>query len=121
MGIVLLIDDAPGMGNLVEMSLGSQEIQVIQVVDLDGALEAARHEKPLAVLLDIALGQEDGLKLLPDLKTNTAFLDVPVIVFTVHPSKEAAALTAGADGFLKKPFRREDLLRVLGTYLGDRD
>ena len=117
--MVLLIDDAPGMGNLVEMSLGSKEIQVVQVADLDGALKSARDEKPLAVLLDIALGQEDGLKLLPDLKTDGALMDVPVIVFTVHPSKEAAARTAGADGFLKKPFRRDDLLRVLEAYLGD--
>ena len=113
-----MIDDAPGMGNLVEMSLGSREIQVVQVADLDGALKAARYEKPLAVLLDIALGLEDGLNLLPDLKADEALLDVPVIVFTVHPSKEPAARSAGADGFLKKPFRREDLLRVLGAYLG---
>lgn len=119
MSVVLLIDDAPGMGNLVEMSLGYQRVRVVQVLDLEGALKAAQNETPSVVMLDVALGNEDGLLLLPALKSDPSLSGVPVIVFTVHPSKEAAARRAGADGFLRKPFRRDDLLRALGGYLGE--
>lgn len=114
---VLLIDDEPQMGALVQMSLDLESVQVIQVHGLVEALEMAKEMKPALVLLDLALGSQDGLELLPELRKDQSLANVPVIVFTVHPSRRREAKEAGADGFLVKPFTRKDLLKAVGPYL----
>jgi DNA-binding response OmpR family regulator len=113
---ILLIDDEPEMGTLVQMSLDLDSVRVVQVHDLDEALDAAREMKPALVLLDLALGSHDGLQILPELRNDPLLGQVPVIVFTVHPSRRREALEAGADGFLVKPFTREELLKSVGSY-----
>jgi DNA-binding response OmpR family regulator len=114
---LLLIDDEPQMGALVQMSLDLDGVQVVQVRDLHQALEAAKQMKPALVLLDLALGSDDGLQILPELRNDPSFEQVPVVVFTVHPSRRREAQEAGADGFLVKPFTRKDLLKAVGSYL----
>lgn len=118
MSVVLLIDDEPGMGSLVSMSLADAGARVVQVADLDAALAAAREERPSVVLLDLALGGEDGLHLLPRLREEISLSDVPIIVFTIHESREREALEEGADGFVAKPFKAAQLHEVLEEYIG---
>jgi DNA-binding response OmpR family regulator len=116
--VVLLIDDEPGMGSLVSMSLEHVGARVVQVNDLAAALTAAREERPSVVLLDLALGIEDGLQLLPRLREEPSLSDVPIIAFTIHKSREREALEVGADGFVAKPFKATSLHDVLEEYIG---
>lgn len=118
MSVVLLIDDEPAMGSLLGMSLEESGARVVQVDDLPGAVAAARQERPRAVLLDLALGKEDGLALLPRLREEPSLSEVPIIVFTIHESREREALEEGADGFVAKPFKAAELHHVLAEYLG---
>jgi DNA-binding response OmpR family regulator len=118
MSVVLLIDDEPAMGSLVSMSLADAGARVVQVDDLAAALDAAREERPSVVLLDLALGSEDGLDLLPRLREEPSLSDVPIIAFTIHESREREALEQGADGFVAKPFRPAELSEVLDEHLG---
>jgi two-component system, OmpR family, alkaline phosphatase synthesis response regulator PhoP len=116
--VVLLIDDEPGMGSLVSMSLEDAGARVVQVDDLAAALAAAREERPSVVLLDLALGSEDGLSLLPRLREEPSLSDVPIIAFTIHESRQREALEKGADGFVAKPFRAAELHQVLEEHIG---
>jgi DNA-binding response OmpR family regulator len=116
--VVLLIDDEPAMGSLLSMSLEESGARVVQVDDLRGAVAAARLERPRAVLLDLALGNEDGLALLPRLREEPSLAEVPIIVFTIHESREREALEEGADGFVAKPFKAAELNDVLAEYIG---
>lgn len=118
MSLVLLIDDEPGMGQLVRMSMNDGGPRVVQVADLAEAITAARTERPGAVLLDLSLGNEDGLSLLPLLKEEPALIDVPIIVFTIHDSREREAIAEGADGFVAKPFRTAELRELLEAHIG---
>ncbi len=117
MSVVLLIDDEPGMGALVSMSLADAGARVVQVDDLAAALAAAREERPSVVLLDLALGSEDGLRLLPQLREEPSLSDVPIIAFTIHKSREREALEIGADGFVAKPFRASELHQILQEHI----
>jgi DNA-binding response OmpR family regulator len=119
MSVVLLIDDEPAMGSLVSMSLADAGARVVQVDDLDAALAAAREERPSLVLLDLALGTEDGLRLLPQLREEPSLSNVPIIAFTIHESREREALEQGADGFVAKPFRTAELQQVVEEHIGD--
>jgi DNA-binding response OmpR family regulator len=116
--MVLLIDDEPAMGSLVSMSLEKAGARVVQVADLDHALAVARKERPRAVLLDLALGKEDGLALLPRLREEPSLSEVPIIVFTIHESREREARDEGADGFVAKPFKAAQLHDALEEYIG---
>jgi DNA-binding response OmpR family regulator len=117
---VLLIDDEPQMVSLVAMCLEEFGARVVRAENLAGALTSARAEPPRAVLLDLALGreEEDGLMLLPKLWSEPALSGVPVVVFSVHESRRREALDAGANGFVPKPFRPEQLRAAVRPYLG---
>jgi DNA-binding response OmpR family regulator len=116
--VVLLIDNEPEMGSLVSMSLADAGARVVQVDDLAAALEVAREERPRVVLLDLALGTEDGLHMLPRLRAEPSLSDVPIIAFTIHESRKREALEKGADGFVAKPFKATSLHDVLEEYIG---
>ncbi len=112
MRILLVEDDSP-LAEAVCGYLRAKSFAVDVAHDLDtarGALLAARYE---AVLLDLHLGDDDGLALLPRLR---AIEDRPiVIVLTARDqvSDRIRGLDAGADDYLTKPYDPEELLARL--------
>lgn len=117
MSLVLLIDDEPRMTKLISMWLEDVEARVVRAASLQEALDIAQREPPDVVLLDFALGDEDGLNILPKLREEPSLASVPVIAFTVHSSREHEAFEAGVAGFVAKPFEASGLRDVLRPYL----
>lgn len=117
MSLVLLIDDEPSMTNLISMWLEDVDARVVRAASLEEALDAARREPPDLVLLDFALGDEDGLNILPKLREEPSLSTVPVVAFTVHSSRQHEAFQAGVAGFLAKPFEASGLREVLQPFL----
>lgn len=117
MSVVLLIDDEPAMGSLVNMCLADLGADVVQVGTLSEAIEAAQEDQVRAVLLDIALEGEDGLAILPRLKAERSLAGTPVIAFSVHDSRRVEALGKGATAFVKKPFKTEELREAVREHL----
>jgi DNA-binding response OmpR family regulator len=117
MSVILLIDDEPQMARLIGMSLEDIGAEVVHVTDLSGAVTASRDRKPDVVLLDIALGEEDGLKMLPSLRGEPALAGVPIVVCSVHESRREEALEGGAVGFIGRPFKGASLRTTLEPYL----
>lgn len=106
---ILLIDDEPHMASLVAMSLEDIGVTVDAAATLAEALEAVRQARPRVVLLDLALGLEDGLDILPKLRDEPALDGVPIVAFTVHDSRRDEAMARGVDGFVRKPFKAAEL------------
>lgn len=117
MRTVLLIDDEPQMKSLVAMTLDELGVRVRWAANFTEATEAARLESPDLVLLDIDLGREDGLSILPHLREEPAMAGVPVIIFSVHDSKREEALELGVEGFVAKPFRAASLIDAVEPFL----
>jgi DNA-binding response OmpR family regulator len=115
--VVLLVDDEPEMQALVAMCLEETGARVVQASSLGEAVAAAQRERPRVVLLDIGLGAEDGLALLPTLRSDPSLSGVPVVVFSVHDSRRQEALDEGADGFVSKPFHLSTLRRAVVEHL----
>jgi DNA-binding response OmpR family regulator len=115
--VVLLVDDEPEMLGLVAMCLENTGVRVVQAATLDEAVAAAQRERPSVVLLDIGLGPEDGLALLPRLRSEPPLSGVPVVVFSVHDSRRQEALDEGADGFVSKPFHLSALRQAVAEHL----
>jgi DNA-binding response OmpR family regulator len=114
---VLIVDDEPDIGSLVALCLDPLGIDVVQAPDLAGALQIARVEDIAMILLDLALGDEDGLQILPQLRQEPGLATVPVIAFTAHDSRRQEAYDCGVDSFLARPFATRDLCSTVGQYL----
>jgi DNA-binding response OmpR family regulator len=114
---VLLIDDEPSMAPLVSMCLEDTNASVVQAENLAGALAEAERGSPKVILLDLNLGPEDGLQILPKLRAHPALSKVPVVVFSVHDSRRLEALEQEVSGFLRKPFKSDELRSELSPYL----
>jgi NtrC-family two-component system response regulator AlgB len=120
MSTVLLVDDEPEMVGLVSMCLEGLGAEVVRAGNVSDARAAARADPPGVVLLDLALGREDGLELLPDLRSEPNLASVPVVVFSVHESRRREALERGASDFVPKPFRPAQLRAAVQRYLDGR-
>lgn len=74
-----------------------------------GALAMARTNEIGMVLLDLALGDEDGLEILPRLREDPSLSGVPIVAFTAHDSRRREAIECGVGHFLGRPFSAGDL------------
>ena len=110
---VLVIDDEPGVRELISESLRISEITAVQAADGLEALSLLRRENFDLLILDINMPKLDGLALLEKLRTEG--MSVPVLMLSARADKTDInqGLRVGADDYLTKPFSIEELvLRV---------
>ena len=102
---VLIVEDEPGLAEVLAVHLQAAGYQPIIAHDGLEALYALDRLTPHAVLLDLHLPQVSGFRLIQLLKQRPDMPRVPVIVLTALSFQEAEdAVRAGADDFVTKPF-----------------
>lgn len=114
--VVLIIDDEPQMRRLLRVTLEANGYVVIDAASgLDGIVQAAQC-RPEVILLDLGLPDLDGVEVLKRIRE---WSRVPVIILSVRDREndKIAALDAGADDFVTKPFGSGELLARLRTAL----
>jgi two-component system KDP operon response regulator KdpE len=106
---VLVVDDEPQIRRALRTSLEAHGHQVTAVATGEEGVVGAAEEQPDLVLLDLGLPDMDGTEVIRRIR---GFSDVPVIVLSVRESQgdKVAALDAGADDYVTKPFGMEELL-----------
>jgi two-component system OmpR family response regulator len=110
---VLVIDDEPGVRELISEALSISEITAVQAADGLEALSFLRRERFDLLILDVNMPKLDGLALLEKLRTEG--MSVPVLMLSARADKADInqGLRTGADDYLTKPFSIEELvLRV---------
>jgi two-component system OmpR family response regulator len=110
---VLVIDDEPGVRELISEALSISEITAVQAADGLEALSHLRRERFDLLILDINMPKLDGLALLEKLRAEG--MSVPVLMLSARADKADInqGLRIGADDYLTKPFSIEELvLRV---------
>lgn len=115
MGRILVVEDDPSVGRLLELTL-AVEGHDVEVVD-DGASALARltdADPPDLVVLDIMLPSVDGIAVLQQLRVTPGWEQVRVVVVSALDGDEDVwrAWTAGTDYHLTKPFELEELRSV---------
>jgi len=113
---ILIIEDEPGIRTVLRVLL---EAQGYRCVEADTALRAeieARSHKPDLLLIDLGLPDTDGLKVIRRVR---AWSQVPIVVLSARTQEEQkiAALDAGADDYVTKPFSSPELLARLRAAL----
>jgi two-component system, OmpR family, KDP operon response regulator KdpE len=110
--VALVIDDEVQMRRLLRLSLETAGYKTIEAANGRDALAQAAMHRPDVVILDLGLPDMDGLTVLQRLREWT---QVPVVVLSVREgdSDKVAALDAGADDYVTKPFSTPELLARL--------
>jgi DNA-binding response OmpR family regulator len=109
---VLVIDDAPEEQYFYQKALESSSFQIYPARALAEAENALRTITPVAVILDIMMGNEEGWDVLLRMKRDDRLSRVPVIVISALSEREKAT-ALGADVYLPKPIDRRLLLETL--------
>lgn len=113
---VLVVDDEPTMLRALRVNLRARGYDVTLATDGEGATAEAARRPPDAILLDLGLPDIDGVEVIRRLRGWTR---APVIVLSGRRSLNdtVAALDAGADDYVSKPFSMEELLARLRAVL----
>jgi DNA-binding response OmpR family regulator len=107
---ILVVDDEPPLRELVVVTLGDAFV-CDEVDNGDEALARLNADHYDLVMLDVMMPGTSGTDVLRKMRADEELRDVPVIVMSAwqSPQDVASALEAGADRFLAKPFRIDEL------------
>jgi DNA-binding response OmpR family regulator len=110
--LVLCADDDDDILSLVTLRLERAGFDVARATDGDAAVEALRTLKPAVAVLDVMMPRRTGLEVLAELRSDPSLADVKVILLSarVQESDVERGLDAGADAYLAKPFKAQDLV-----------
>jgi two-component system KDP operon response regulator KdpE len=113
---ILIVDDEPQIRKFLEISLRAQGYVVLQAETGEAGLAALATEGADLVILDIGLPDRDGHAVLHELRQ---WSHVPVIMLTVRADEreKVAALDAGANDYVTKPFGIQELMARIRALL----
>ena len=109
---ILVVDDDIHATTLFKTLLTAKGYEAIIVNDSEAAVEVADSTNPDLIILDLMMPEPNGYQVCRMLRTDPKFSNTPIVIFTAMGDNESkeAALNAGANEFLTKPFRVEDLM-----------
>ena len=117
-GNVLVVDDDPDVGKVIEALLVQAGISCRWVPDAESALAILRERPMDVVITDLRMPGASGLDLLEQIVER--WPEIPVVLLTAHATLDVAveASVKGAADFLRKPFDREEVLFTVRKQLG---
>jgi DNA-binding response OmpR family regulator len=115
---ILIVDDSPAQVKLIQGVLEPEGYPSVGLNDPRLVEQTIAIERPAVILLDVVMPERNGFQVCRELKNNTQFNAIPVILVT---SKDGASdrywgEQQGADGYVTKPFTREELLRAVRRF-----
>ncbi len=116
---ILIVDDEPNIILMVGTRLKANGYEVISAEDGQAGLEKAQKESPDLIILDVMLPKMEGYKVCGFLKRDYRYAKIPVLMFTAkaQPEDMDLAKQMGADAYLVKPFKPEELLAKVAELL----
>lgn len=117
--VILIVDDERLYVDLLGELLEKYGLEAHTAYDAGDALFRLRAKKPDLILMDLKMPQMDGLSLIDRLRSERKWRQIPIIVVSAKTGKQdqQAALDAGANRFLSKPFSSNELKSVLGEFV----
>jgi len=115
---VLIVDDSPAQVKLMQGLLETEGYQPVGINDPRRVEEAIAAERPSLILLDVIMPERNGFQICRELKSNAEYSAIPVIMVT---SKDSVSdkywgQQQGADGYVTKPFTRDEVLRAVRRF-----
>lgn len=110
---ILVVDDEADIGLLMKAILSSSGYNVLYASNLNDARKILLNQKIHMVFLDLNLGNEFGLTLLPMINKTNAGADVVIITAQKENKIRADISSSGIKKLIEKPFNKKEILSVL--------
>ncbi len=113
---ILICEDDENLRQLIRVVIGDG-YSFLEADDGAAALELAREHRPDLIILDLMLPRLSGLEVLDRLRNELPAGETHIMVMSAWTHAESAALSAGADRFVPKPFEAEELTAIVAEVL----
>ena len=113
---ILICEDDQNLRKLIRVVLGDG-YQFVEAHDGEEAVELATRLRPDLIILDLMLPGRSGLDVLSHLREHLPAAETRVIVMSAWGHADRAALNAGADRFVPKPFEADELKATVSDVL----
>jgi CheY-like chemotaxis protein len=116
---ILVVEDNPANLELLTDWLESEGYMVESAENLEQSRAALSKRRPGVVLLDVQLGREDGLALVPWIRQQESLRDLPVVAVTAHAmvTDQKRVIAAGCNACLAKPIDFKALAKGLTEWI----
>ena len=116
---VLTVDDALTMRKLVSFTLRGAGLEVIEAADGVAGLEMLNRHRVDLIITDVNMPRMDGIEFTRQARRTAHGRAIPILILTTESdaSKKNAGRSAGATGWIVKPFQQNQLLAVVGKVL----
>lgn len=116
---ILLVDDEPSLVKIVSRRLEAEGFEVCVAMDGEEALRQVESQRPKLIILDVMLPKMNGYEVCRTLKWDRRYQKIPVLLFTAKALErdEKFGFEAGADAYVRKPFRAPELLEKIRALL----
>ncbi|MEK6747963.1 MAG: response regulator [Pseudomonadota bacterium] len=120
MAKILAVDDSASMRQMVVFTLKAAGHDVVEAQDGMQALEIAKGQQVDLVLTDVNMPNMDGISLIKELRNLVNYKFTPILTLTTEssPEKKGEGKSAGATGWIVKPFSPDQLLATIRKVLG---
>jgi DNA-binding response OmpR family regulator len=114
---ILICEDDENLRQLIRVVIGTG-YRIVEAEDGYEALALAREHRPDLIILDLMLPRLSGIDVLRAVRQDLSADGTHILVMSAWPKADEAAVNAGADAFLPKPFEADELLAVVAEVLG---
>jgi twitching motility two-component system response regulator PilH len=118
-GRILVADDSQAVRDILQMSLETLGYSVVLAEDGERAMERIQSEHPDLIIADVMMPKVNGFQICRRVKSDPTMRSTPVILLTARSGQEDVfwGKDCGADEYITKPFRTQDLEQTIGRLL----
>lgn len=118
--VILTADDSSSVRQMVSFTLKQAGYDIVEASDGKDALAKAKANKVNMVITDLNMPNMNGIELIKSLRAEAAYKFIPIVMLTTESqaSKKQEGKSAGATGWIIKPFKPDQLLGVVKKVLG---
>jgi two-component system alkaline phosphatase synthesis response regulator PhoP len=121
---ILVVDDEPDFAALVQGNLEKEGFDVVVAYDGVEGLAKVAEELPDCIVLDVMMPEKDGYKMCAELKADSRYCNIPVILLTAVASHVTSTrythrdgMATEADDYIAKPASAEDITKSIKNLL----
>ncbi len=116
---IITVDDAATMRKMISFTLKTAGYEMIEAEDGAAALKLLQTRTVDLVITDVNMPNMDGIELTRQVRSVAHLSKVPILLLTTEsdPEMKSRGRSAGATGWIVKPFKQEQLLAVVGKVL----
>ncbi|OPX94170.1 MAG: hypothetical protein A4E62_01480 [Syntrophorhabdus sp. PtaU1.Bin002] len=117
---IMTVDDSASVRQMVSFTLKGAGYEVVEACDGSDALTKLSGKPINMIITDLNMPNLDGIGLIRGVRGNASYKFIPIIMLTTESqdSKKQEGKSAGATGWIVKPFKPEQLLAVIKRVLG---